>query len=176
MSNVVPCIERPSGFLTVGEVIPIPPIQQFKGLELYPPWIHFWPEVRNAFGGFSEKNTGGIVVAPCACGSGWKRGWDMNLHDLLRFAQGDRTARNSWLTLGEVLYILGSDRLGSLEQYLPSPFYFIVVGWGKEPRLLEVRRTNQYGYRIDGSSEVAKNSRIPRQKPLFIPGLARRSL
>lgn len=176
MSNIVPCTMKPSGFLTVGDAILIPPIPECKGLEMYPPWIHFWPETRNALGGISEKRTGDIVVAACACGSGWNRGWDMNLHDLLRFAQADRTPRNSWLSLGEVLCILCADRLGSLEEYFPSPFYFITEGWGTEPHLLEVRRTNQYAYRIDGSSEVRKNSRIPRQKPLFIPGRPRRSI
>lgn len=176
MSNVVLYTDNPSGFLTVGEAILIPSILEFEGLERFPPWIHFWPETRNALGGVTEVRTGNIAVAPCACGSGWKRGWDMNLHDLLRFAQKDRTPSNSWLSLGEVMCILCADRLGSPEVHLPSPFYFIVAGWGKSPHLLEVKRRNQYAYHIVGSGVVAKNSTIPRQKPLFIPAKARHSL
>ena len=176
MSNVVPCVKKSSGFLTIGKAIPVPFIAEFRGLPGFPPWIHFWPETRDAFRDLGEQETGSIVVVPCACGSGWNHGWDMNLRDLLHFAQEDRSPSDSWLSLGEVLFILCSDRLGSIAGFLPSPFYFIVPGWCEELRLIEVRRTNQYGYSIDGSREVARQSSIPRQKPLFIPGRPRRSI
>jgi hypothetical protein len=176
MSNVVLSTKKPSAFLTVGKPIGIPSFDELTGLARFPPWIHFWPETEHAFAGLNREENGDIVVVPCSCGSGWKHGWDMNPEGLLRFVQEDRSPSNSWLTLGEVAFILFLDRVGSLRKRLPSPFYFIVPGWGKSPHLLEVRRKNQYAYHIHGSGVVSKKSMIPRQKPLFIPAKARHSL
>lgn len=169
MSNVALYSEKPSGFLRVGKDIPLPAVPQFLGICQFPSWVHYFRETQKAFADITENNIGDLDVVPCSCGYGWNRGWDMNPTDLLHLAGQSRNPMNSRLHLGEVLLILCLDRLGNLEEVLPSPFYFIVEGWSDTPHLLEIRRKNQFGYRITGSSEISKKSRIPRQKPLFIP-------
>ena len=178
MPNIVPFTEKSSSYLWIGESIKLPLIPVFEGLQHFPPWIHFWRETQQAFDHLGESEAGDISVSPCVCdcGFGKYRGWDMNPVDMLHFAHPDRTTSNSWLSLGEVVVVLCYDRFRSLEDYFPSPLYFIVPGWGARPYLLEVRRTNRHGYVVDYSREITAKSRIPRLQPLYIPNRPRQGI